>query len=51
MEPDKEVLVYALLDSQSETTFILKDAAVTLGAKKKPVKLSVHDNIKNKSGE
>ncbi len=28
MEPDKEVLVYALLDSQSDTTFILKDAAV-----------------------
>lgn len=41
MEPDKEVLVYALLDSQSDTTFILKDAAVTLGAKKEPVKLKV----------
>ncbi len=41
MEPDKEVLVYALLDRQSDTTFILKDAAVTLGAKKEPVKLKV----------
>lgn len=33
--------MYALLDSQSDTTFILKDAAVTLGAKKEPVKLKV----------
>ncbi|XP_056603346.1 uncharacterized protein LOC130420207 isoform X2 [Triplophysa dalaica] len=41
MEPDKEVLVYALLDSQSDTTFILKDAAVTLGARKESVKLKV----------
>ncbi|KAG1929293.1 hypothetical protein F2P79_023066 [Pimephales promelas] len=41
MEPDKEVLVYALLDSQSDTTFILKEAAVTLGAKREPVKLKV----------
>ncbi|CAM4729270.1 unnamed protein product [Leuciscus chuanchicus] len=41
MEPDKEVLVYALLDSQSDTTFILKDATDTLGVKKEPVKLKV----------
>lgn len=40
-EPDKEVLVYALLDSQSDTTFILKDAAETLTIKKEPVKLKV----------
>lgn len=41
MEPDKEVLVYALLDSQSDTTFILQDAAEALCAKKEPVKLKV----------
>nr|XP_054601731.1 uncharacterized protein LOC107396997 [Nothobranchius furzeri] len=40
-QPDKEILVYALLDSQSDTTFILKDVADTLDAKKDPVKLKV----------
>ncbi|XP_077360981.1 uncharacterized protein LOC144006149 [Festucalex cinctus] len=40
-EPDKEVLLYALLDNQSDTTFILEDAAETLCAKKMPVKLEV----------
>ena len=40
-EPDKEVLVYALLDTQSDTTFILKDAAEILNVKREPVKLKV----------
>lgn len=40
-EPDKEVLVYALLDTQSDTTFILKDVADTLNVIKDPVKLKV----------
>lgn len=40
-EPDKEVLVYALLDPQSDPTFILKDVTDTLNAKKDPVKLKV----------
>ncbi|RXN31349.1 hypothetical protein ROHU_017013 [Labeo rohita] len=40
-EPRKEILVYALLDTQSDTTFILKDTAETLDAKKEPVKLKI----------
>lgn len=40
-EPDKEVLVYALLDSQSDTTFLLEEAAEALNVKKEPVKLKV----------
>nr|XP_057941354.1 uncharacterized protein LOC131137424 [Doryrhamphus excisus]XP_057941355.1 uncharacterized protein LOC131137424 [Doryrhamphus excisus] len=40
-EPGKEVLVYALLDSQSDTTFILQNVAEMLCIKKEPVKLKV----------
>ncbi|XP_065140047.1 uncharacterized protein [Paramisgurnus dabryanus] len=40
-EPRKEILVYALLDTQSDTTFILKNTAETLGIKKEPVKLKI----------
>ena len=40
-EPDKEVLVYALLDTQSDTTFILKDTVEALNVKKEPVRLTV----------
>lgn len=32
-EPMKETLVYVLLDTQSDTTFILKDTAELLGTK------------------
>ncbi|XP_057677992.1 uncharacterized protein LOC130907200 [Corythoichthys intestinalis] len=40
-EPERELLMYALLDSQSDTTFILEDAAETLCANKTPVELKV----------
>ncbi len=40
-EPRKEILVYALLDTQSDTTFILKDTAETLDTKMEPVKLKI----------
>ncbi|XP_054868580.1 uncharacterized protein LOC129349422 [Amphiprion ocellaris] len=40
-EPNKEKLVYALLDTQSDTTFILKDTAETLRTKSEPVKLKI----------
>lgn len=40
-EPRKEILVYALLDTQSDTTFILKDTAETLDIEKEPVKLKI----------
>lgn len=38
-EPDRETLVYALLDTQSDTTFILEEAADSLNAKGEQVKL------------
>lgn len=37
--PKHEVLVYALLDNQSDTTFILQDRAEALDTKKEPVQL------------
>ncbi|KAL0150341.1 hypothetical protein M9458_054343, partial [Cirrhinus mrigala] len=40
-EPRKEILLYTLLDTQSDTTFILKDTAETLDAKKEPAKLKI----------
>ncbi|XP_057694568.1 uncharacterized protein LOC130917316 isoform X2 [Corythoichthys intestinalis] len=40
-EPKNERLVYALLDTQSDTTFILKDTAETLNTKSEPVKLKI----------
>ncbi|XP_035525621.1 uncharacterized protein LOC118333908 [Morone saxatilis] len=40
-QPEQEVLVYALLDSQSDTTFILSDVAEVLEAKKEQVKLKL----------
>ncbi|XP_053272740.1 uncharacterized protein LOC128430658 [Pleuronectes platessa] len=40
-EPDREVLVYALLDTQSDTTFLLDDTAKALHAKNEPVQLKL----------
>nr|XP_054606831.1 uncharacterized protein LOC129166991 [Nothobranchius furzeri] len=40
-QPVPEVLVYALLDSQSDTTFVLSDAADSLEAPKEQVKLKL----------
>lgn len=40
-QPEQEVLVYALLYSQSDTTFILSDVAETLKTDKEPVKLKL----------
>ncbi|XP_039902265.1 uncharacterized protein LOC120742861 [Simochromis diagramma] len=40
-EPENEKLVYALLDTQSDTTFILKDTAQSLNAMLEPVKLKI----------
>jgi len=40
-EPDREVLVYALLDTQSDMTFILEETATTLHTKKEPVQLKL----------
>ena len=40
-KPENEVLVYALLDNQSDTTFILKEKADTLDAQKVPVQLKL----------
>ena len=40
-DPDEERLVYALLDSQSDTTFILQDTCEALGLSGTPVKLSL----------
>jgi len=39
--PDREVLVYALLDTQSDMTFILEETATTLYTKKEPVQLKL----------
>lgn len=39
--PEKEKLVYALLDTQSDTTFILKDTAESLNTMSEPVKLKI----------
>lgn len=40
-QPTKEVLVYALLDSQSDTTFVLSEVAESLDTTKEPVKLEL----------
>ncbi|XP_030611515.1 uncharacterized protein LOC115798709 isoform X1 [Archocentrus centrarchus] len=40
-EPNKETLVYALLDTQSDTTFILEETARSLKAKGEQVKLKL----------
>ncbi|KAJ8404442.1 hypothetical protein AAFF_G00337090 [Aldrovandia affinis] len=40
-EPDREVLVYALLDTQSDTTFILEETAKPLHTKNEPVQLKL----------
>ncbi len=40
-QPAPEVLVYALLDSQSDTTFILNEVAEALDASKEQVKLKL----------
>lgn len=39
--PDAEVLVYALLDSQSDSTFILQERAEALDAQMEPVQLKL----------
>ena len=38
-KPDKEVLMYAILDTQSDATFILKETCEELDAEKQPTKL------------
>ena len=38
-KPDKEVLVYAILDTQSDATFILKETCDELNAETQPTKL------------
>lgn len=40
-EPNREVLVYALLDTQSDTTFILEETAKVLNARSEPVQLKL----------
>ena len=40
-DPSKEILVYALLDTQSDTTFILEKTCTELGVKGTEVKLSL----------
>ena len=40
-EPEREILVYALLDTQSDTTFIVRDVAETLNAEKELVTLKI----------
>ena len=40
-EPENERLVYALLDTQSDTTFILRDTAESLNSKSEPVQLKI----------
>lgn len=40
-QPTKEVLVYALLDSQSDTTFVLNEIAESLDTTKESVKLEL----------
>ena len=40
-EPDSEVLIYALLDTQSDTTFMLQEVADVLNTEKKPVQLKL----------
>ena len=37
--PEEEVLVYAILDTQSDSTFILKETCDELDADKQPTKL------------
>jgi len=39
--PDSEILTYALLDTQSDTSFIHEDTAASLQVQGKPVKLSL----------
>lgn len=40
-EPDREVLIYALLDTQSDTTFVLQEVADSLVSDKTPVQLKL----------
>lgn len=39
--PENEILIYALLDSQSDTTFVLQEKAETLNTQKEPVQLKL----------
>ncbi|XP_028316746.1 uncharacterized protein LOC114471941 [Gouania willdenowi] len=47
-QPDKEILVYALLDTQSDTTFILEEVAEDLDTNKENVSLRL-STMSNKS--
>lgn len=49
-EPRKKILVYALIDTQSDTTFILKDTAETLDIRKEHVKLKISTITSKKKG-
>lgn len=39
--PDSEILTYAFLDTQSDTSFILEETAKDLNLQGKPIKLSL----------
>ncbi|XP_053363240.1 uncharacterized protein LOC128533064 [Clarias gariepinus] len=41
LQPSQEILTYALLDTQSDTTFVLSEVAGTLDVIKEPVKLEL----------
>lgn len=41
LQPTREILTYALLDTQSDTAFVLTEVAETLGTIKEPVKLEL----------
>ena len=40
-QPNQEVLAYALLDTQNDTSFVLEDTAVALSAQKTPAQLKL----------
>ena len=40
-QPNQEILVYALLDTQSDTSFILEDTAAALSVQRTPVQLKL----------
>lgn len=48
-DSSKEVLIYALLDSQSDSSFILEDVAVVLDVNSEQVKLKLYYDIKENS--
>lgn len=42
-EPQKEILTYALLDTQSDSTFVLEELALKLNVSMQPVQLKYDD--------